>query len=320
MVQDGRYQPSVDQRALASTISGALADILPINRLHGSTCETDEAWHELEALGLFGIALGEADGGSGLGATEEVLIASSLGRQLVAPSVLATLGAAPVRVQGQKPFSEGGKRVTVAYESRGRTIQLDDPGAEMLLLRTLSPALHGPASDIRSLVDDRWTVDFSEIEAPGPVLAALNSREALRLRLLDAAALAGLAEAAMEMAVGYAGLREQFGRPIGTFQAIKHRCADMAVAARGAMDLVTFAAIAFDDHRDDVTMLVESAVVMAGTAAIDNARANIQIHGGIGFSDEADPHLLLKRAQVYLAVAGGLEAATERVAAACGQA
>mgnify|MGYP002652792017 CR=1 FL=1 len=88
----------------------------------------------------------------------------------------------------------------------------------------------------------------------------------------------------------------------------------MAIAARCARDQVSFAAVAFDEARDDAALQVESALFVAGTAAIDNAGKNIQIHGGIGFSDEADPHLLLKRAQVYVAVAGGLEAANERIA------
>src|SRR3546814_1614186 len=112
-----------------------------------------------------------------------------------------------------------------------------------------------------------------------------------RLRLIDAAALAGIAQAALQMGVDYAGLREQFGRPIGTFQAVKHHCANMAIAARCARDQVSFAAVAIDEGRADAALQVESALFVAGTAAIENAGKNIQIHGGIGFSDEADPHL-----------------------------
>jgi alkylation response protein AidB-like acyl-CoA dehydrogenase len=116
------------------------------------------------------------------------------------------------------------------------------------------------------------------------------------------------------MAVAYAGVREQFGRPIGTFQAIKHHCANMVVAARCARDQTNFAAVAFDDERPDAALQVECALLVAGSAALDNAGKNIQIHGGMGFSDEADPHLFLKRAQLLLALAGGLDAANVRVA------
>ena len=123
-----------------------------------------------------------------------------------------------------------------------------------------------------------------------------------------------VAQAALDMSVAYALTREQFGRPIGSFQAIKHHCANMAIAARCARDLTTFAALAIDEERDDAAFQVESAVYVAGNAALENAGKNIQIHGGLGFSDEAVPHLLLKRTRLQLAIAGGLEAATERVA------
>lgn len=315
MMQGGRYQPSVDQRALASAVAEALDGLLPIARLHQTAHETTETWSALQDLGLFGVALDESEGGSGLGAAEEALIVLALGRRLAAPSVLATIGAAHAQWNGGEPPGLGARRVAAAYSAMGKTIVVDDPSAALILLRSPTPQVHAAAAETRVLDDETWTIRLDEIESLGNSLAGFAPREALRLRLLDAAVLAGLAEAALDMAVAYAGLREQFGRPIGSFQAIKHRCADMAVAVRGARDLVTFAAIAFDDRRDDAEMLIESAFLMAGAAALDNAGANIQVHGGIGFSDEADPHLILKRTQVFLAVAGGLEAAADRVAA-----
>jgi alkylation response protein AidB-like acyl-CoA dehydrogenase len=133
--------------------------------------------------------------------------------------------------------------------------------------------------------------------------------------LIDAAALAGMAAAVLEMSVAYAGMREQFGRPIGSFQAVKHHCANMAIAARCARDQTTFAAVALDEGRADAQMQVECAFYVAGSAALENAGKNIQIHGGMGFSDEADPHLFLKRAQLLITIAGGLEAASARIAA-----
>jgi alkylation response protein AidB-like acyl-CoA dehydrogenase len=88
----------------------------------------------------------------------------------------------------------------------------------------------------------------------------------------------------------------------------------MALAARCACDQVGFAAIAVDDGRDDAALQVESAFFVAGSAAIENCGKNIQVHGGIGFSEEAGPHRLLKRARVLVQVAGGLEASLMRVA------
>jgi alkylation response protein AidB-like acyl-CoA dehydrogenase len=69
-----------------------------------------------------------------------------------------------------------------------------------------------------------------------------------------------------------------------------------------------------DDDREDAALQVESAFYVAGSAAIDNCGKNIQVHGGMGFSDEADPHRLLKRARVLVEIAGGLEAALTRIA------
>jgi alkylation response protein AidB-like acyl-CoA dehydrogenase len=314
--QGGRYQPSGDQLALASTVADALEDLLPISRLHAAAAETGETWSLLEGLGLFGIALAEEAGGSGLGAAEQALIVAALGRQLASPSVLATIGAAHAHWNGGGPAGLDGRRVAAAWETRGGAVVIEDPEADLVLLRGAEPKVHSVPADLEPVDATIWSVRLSSTEGMGNSIAGFDSGEALRLRLLDAAILSGLAEAGLRMAVAYAGMREQFGRPIGSFQAIKHRCADMAMAARGARDLVTFAAVAFDDGRADAGMLVESAFLMAGTAALDNAAANIQIHGGIGFSDEADPHLVLKRTQVCLAVAGGLEAAADRVAAA----
>lgn len=116
------------------------------------------------------------------------------------------------------------------------------------------------------------------------------------------------------MAVAYAGERKQFGRPIGGFQAIKHHCVNMAIAARSARDQTSFASIAIDDDRDDAARHVDCALLVASTAALQNAATNIQIHGGIGFSEEAYPHLLLKRARLLITIVGGTDAVHTRIA------
>ena len=315
-MEDGpRYQPSRDQLEVASSIGGALKDLLPISRVHLSPNETDETWAALDELGIFSIAANEADGGCGLGVAEEVLIVMDLGRRLAAPSVLATIGAGHAYRPEGTPRSAP-HRVAAAYPEGGRIVMVDDPNADLVLLRSDGPALHALPLASRAIDNSVWGVGLKEADVLGNSIAGFGPRQTMRLRLLDAAALAGLAEAALDMAVAYAGIREQFGRPIGSFQAIKHRCADMALASRSARDLVTFAAVAFQDDRPDASMLIEGALFIAGMAALDNSGANIQVHGGIGFSDEADPHLLLKRTRVLLALAGGLEAASERVAAA----
>lgn len=317
MLEAVRYHPDTDQLALAEAFDDSIASLLPIARLHDGNGESAETWAQLEGLGLFGIGLSEDLGGSGLGAAEEALIAVGLGRRLASPSVLATIG---LTHAGLKVDIYGGAkapRAGFAYRHGGRIVIADDAEVDLLIVRDgASAAVYNvPRPQPAALDDHFWLAQLREVTDLGEPIVTFDPAQALRLRLLDAAYLAGLAEAARDMGVAYAGMREQFGRPIGTFQAIKHHCADMAIAARCAVDQTSFASIAIDDGRDEAALQVDCALLVAGNAAIDNAGKNIQIHGGIGFSEEADPHLILKRAQLLIAIAGGLEATNNRIAA-----
>jgi alkylation response protein AidB-like acyl-CoA dehydrogenase len=211
-----------------------------------------------------------------------------------------------------------GRRIAAGYRRGERTVVVENPGAGLALVRDASgAAVHALRGRDPAPLDDRlWLAELRGYAALGEPLARFDERALLRLRLIDAACLAGIARAALDMGVAYALVREQFGRPIGSFQAIKHHCANMAIAASCARDQVSFAAVALHDQREDAALQVECALWVAGSAALENAGKNIQIHGGIGFSDEADPHMLLKRAQLSIAIAGGLEAANRRVAGA----
>ena len=308
-----RYHPSAEQLALASTIDESLAALLPVSRLHHSFVEDAGTWSGLDEIGIFGISANEEQGGSGLGAAEEALIVMALGRCLAAPSVLATIGAAHGPL-GPEPIR--GRRVAAAYRRGDRVIVVEDTEADLALLRDGDgAALHELGSCTPTPIDDRlWLAGLREVAGLAEPLARFEASQLLRLRLLDAAALAGISQAALDMAVAYAGIRSQFGRPIGSFQAVKHHCANMAIAARCARDQTSFASVAIDEGRPDAALQVECALFVAGTAALEICGKNIQLHGGIGFSDEADPHLFLKRAQLLIAVAGGLDAANERIA------
>jgi hypothetical protein len=118
-----------------------------------------------------------------------------------------------------------------------------------------------------------------------------------RLGQLGAAAmLVGIAEAALELIVDYAKIRETFGRKIGSWQAVRHPCADMAVRAEAARSQLWYAAAAMKEGRSDAGVHLDVAKHMANTAALANTDANIQLHGGIGVTDEHNAHLLLKHA------------------------
>jgi 3-oxochol-4-en-24-oyl-CoA dehydrogenase len=157
------------------------------------------------------------------------------------------------------------------------------------------------------------TITNARVEPERVLRGAYPIAQQLAWVLVSAEA-AGAAHDCVDTATAYAKDRLQFGRPIAMFQAVKHHCANMAVAARRACDQANFAAVAVDDQREDAAFQVDCALLVAGTAALENSGKNIQVHGGIGFSDEADPHLLLKRAQLSIALAGGLEAANSRIA------
>lgn len=310
------YHPSVDQLALASTMDESLQELLPLRRLHASFHEEAATWKSLEEIGVFAIALSEGQGGSGLGAVEEALIVMCLGRYLASAGVLATIGAAHLRQDGNGVQS-GVVRACAAYRDGGRVILVEEPGAGVVLLKDhAGAALHRvPPGRSGSALDTRlWLATLRDVSDPGEPLVRCDAQWVERLRLIDAAALAGIAEATLGMAVAYARVREQFGRPIGSFQAIQHHCANMAIAARCARDQVGFAAAAIDEARPDAGLQVECALLVAGSAALENAGKNIQVHAGMGFSDEADPHLFLKRAQLLVTIAGGLESANRRIA------
>lgn len=306
-----RYHPDADQVALATEFNESLAALLPIARLHQGAEESEPTWASLAALGLFGITLSEQHGGSELGMIEEALIVMQLGQCLASPSVLAAVGSSRAFISAG--VSAG--RTAAAYRHNERSIVVAGGAAKFVLLRSGIDAALYDADGAAISIDERlWLSELRECALTAKPLMMFDAVESLRLRLLDAAALAGIAEAALRMGVAYSLARSQFGRPIGGFQAVKHHCANMAMAARRARDQTTFAAVALEDRRTDAALQVDCALFVAGKAALENAATNIQIHGGIGFSEEADPHLLVKRAQVYLAIAGGLEAAGTRIA------
>lgn len=290
-----------------------------MSRVHRAHEEAVDTWSELDEIGVFAIGLREEDGGSGLGAVEEALIAMALGRRLAAPAVFATIGAAHVPSSTVVPLGRG-QRVASGYQSVGKVVLVNEEHARRILVRSTSGAgLFDSSRTTSTPIENKlWLSDLREASALGQPLAEFDEAGILRLRLLDAAALAGIAQTALDMGAAYAGTREQFGRPIGSFQAVKHHCANMAIAARCARDQTAFAAVAIDQEREDAALQVECALFVAGSAALDNAGMNIQIHGGLGFSDEADPQLLIKRAQLLLAIAGGLEAANDRIANSTG--
>ncbi len=155
------------------------------------------------------------------------------------------------------------------------------------------------------------------VGSPGDAAAALD-------RTLDVAAIAlaaeqlGGAQRALDMAVEYAKIRHQFGRPIGSFQAIKHRCADLLLEVESLRSAVSYAAAAVADSPAEVPVLAPLVKAYASETYFHVAAENIQIHGGIGFTWEHDAHLYFKRAKSSELFLGDAAYHRERLAARIG--
>jgi alkylation response protein AidB-like acyl-CoA dehydrogenase len=132
--------------------------------------------------------------------------------------------------------------------------------------------------------------------------------------MLLAAEMTGGAQACLDMSVGYAKVREQFGRPIGSFQAIKHKCAEMLVEIEGARAAARYAAWAATDNPAELPIVATLAKAAAAEAYFRAAADNVQIHGGIGFTWEHDAHLYFKRAKTSLMLFGDVGAYRRQLA------
>jgi alkylation response protein AidB-like acyl-CoA dehydrogenase len=321
---------SPEQREIADSVATFMRDELPLSRLRpsGKTARERDpaAWRRIAELGWFGIALGEAQGGAGYSVTEEMLVAAELGRGLASPSLIAAIIGARIAAEGgdAKLAAEivGGTRTVACATATGAAtlgatcdgefylvdaagadfiVAWDDGGAA-LLPRTAFSAVTTAISMDEAVTLEHGTLAKARAAIWLPVAKVAVPR---RMRLLLAAQLVGIAEATRDMAAAYAKIREQFGQPIGAFQAIKHMCADNAARAEAARSQVTFAALSEQEGRADVDFQLSAALVVALDAGFKNARANIQIHGGIGFTYECDANLFLKRTHLLNVLLGG---------------
>jgi alkylation response protein AidB-like acyl-CoA dehydrogenase len=171
-------------------------------------------------------------------------------------------------------------------------VRSDELGAVTALDWPLDPLT--PVSRVDALPDGRRVGD------PGLARAWRQGGA-----LLTAAYQVGMAQACVDQAAGYALERHQFARPIGSFQAVKHLLADMAVRAEVARAAVDAAACVVDDPAaGDAVRAVSGAKLIAGEAALQNAKGSLQVHGGMGFTWDVDVHLYLKRAWVLDTVFG----------------
>jgi alkylation response protein AidB-like acyl-CoA dehydrogenase len=262
---------------------------------------------EIAGFGLFGLAVGEEQGEAGASLVEEALLHVLLGRHVVSSSALAAALAARVSAAaGRRDLADAivaGERAVCAAIQSGETLLLPargDAGLALLFGNRELALVDLAGADTAAVPGLGHSVSLERLAAGSPAqLAGASDTVLLDIAdLLVSAQLLGVAEAARDLGVDYAKVRQQFGQPIGAFQAVKHHCADMAVAAEMASAQLDMAAIALRDGRPDASFQVAALRRLATHAAFFNARTAVQVHGGIGFSAEADVHHYLKQAHL----------------------
>jgi alkylation response protein AidB-like acyl-CoA dehydrogenase len=211
-----------------------------------------------------------------------------------------TVGATPTASGG---FLLDGQRRHVADATAASTVLLDVAGPDGPLLAVVVLDHPGVSTQVEHTLD--LTRRYARLDLIAVEVAAediLGESAARRLGqagvVLQCAESIGVAGRAFDMTVGYAGQRSQFGRPIGSFQAVKHRIADMFVELEGARVATRDAAEAVETERADAAFAVHTAKSWTGRAASWITSQAIQLHGGTGFTWEHDLHLLQRRVKV----------------------
>ena len=274
-------------------------------------------WQELRELGWPGIAVAEEHGGQGLGAVELAVLLEELGYACAATPYLSTAVAAAVIQSAGTPEQQARWLPELASgESTAAigTAELlaDGVGAAVAVVIDGSDAylVESPQAEALTTIDS--TRRFATIDATDG--EALGAHAAARIHAAIAAEVVGISQRALDMTLEYVKDRKQFGVPVGSFQAVSHRCAQMLLHTESARSTAYYAAWAADADPD---RLAEGSA-LAAAAAADGGRevtaSAIQAHGGIGFTWEADVHWLYKRAQLDTAMLGGARRHREALA------
>ena len=301
-------------------------------------------WQDMVELGWLGLHIDEEYGGSGYGLPELVVVIDELGRAVApgpfVPTVIASAAIAKDGTADQKSrllpgLIDGTLTAGIGLDGQvqindrpkdgdGPKNGIGDGDAGIVLGAGLAELLLIAAGD-DVLVLDRGRAGVS-VDVPDnfdptrrsgrvrlhnvsigadDVLPGARESVLARARTLLAAEAVGGASECVDAAVDYAKVRQQFGRTIATFQAVKHHCANMLVAAESAIAAVWDASRAASEDEAQFRLIAAVAAALAFPAYARNAELNIQVHGGIGFTWEHDAHLHLRRALVIAALFGG---------------
>ena len=284
-------------------------------------------WDDMVELGWLGLHLDEEVGGAGFTIAELVVVLDELGRSLTpgpflgtvtASSVLASLGSAAQKTEWLPKLATGSAIGSFAFAAptirSGSTLTGDVVvplgahhaqllvivvGDDVVLVDLADPSIKITEDVSVDFTRHASTVTFDKVHlADSNLLVGASAAATAIARILASAEAVGGAQRCLDEAVAYAKERQQFGRPIGMFQAVKHHCANMLVAAELATAAVWDAARAASAGSDaeQVQLAAAAAAARAMPAYMHNAELNVQVHGGIGFTWEHDAHLYVRRA------------------------
>jgi alkylation response protein AidB-like acyl-CoA dehydrogenase len=301
-----------DQHEIAKVARGLLAARSPlaqVRRASEAGSYQDDLLGELVALGWSGIAVAEEYGGQGLGAVELAVLLEQLGYACAATPLLSTATVASViQVDGTSsqrsrwlPKLASGETTgglgsaELAADAEDATVIILADGDEVILVDRTE-------ADVTPTRTIDGTRRYSTVRGEGE---RLGRGAAARIYAAVAAEVVGICQRALDMTLEYVKAREQFGVPVGSFQAVSHRCAQMLLATESVRSAAYYAAWAADAAPETL----EEASALAAASAADSGHevtaSAIQAHGGIGFTWEADVHLLYKRAQLDAQLLGG---------------
>jgi alkylation response protein AidB-like acyl-CoA dehydrogenase len=298
------FDLSDDQLALRTAAGDLLADLSRPRQAEGFD---KELWKAMVAQGWLGVDLPEADGGLGMGTVEQAVLLEQLGRHVApAPYLQTVLALGALARAGRTDWVER----LLSGEAIGCVAPR--PGALTIGAPVADVAVVIGADSVRVLELDganrpaaQPAMDLTRLlgylpDAGGEVIGGAEDAAALldRAAAGHSAEMLGAADRVLEMAVDYAKERHQFGKPIGSFQAVKHRCADMLVDVEGMRSAVYYAAWAIGAGHADASLAASTAKVWCSDAAKRVMASGLQVHGGIGFTWEHDLHLYLKRSQL----------------------
>jgi alkylation response protein AidB-like acyl-CoA dehydrogenase len=321
-----RFHLSEDQRDIQRTAKDLLASRSPWERVrvHAEAGTYDDAlWRELGELGWPGIAVAEEHGGQGLGVVELAVLLEELGYACaVTPFLGSVLAAGALSVAGSEEQQARWLPGLASGELRGALgaagqLVPDAAGADVVVLVDVAArsawVQDGGAVEAVDAIDP--TRRFGRLTAGGEPLEGDAGAAIDRALVAISADLVGVCQRAQDMTVEYVKDRKQFGVPVGSFQAVQHKAAQMLLETEGSRASTLYAAWTADAEPASLPMAAAMAKAWASDAGRSSTAQAIQLHGGIGFTWEADVHWLFKRAQLDAALLGGGGAHRARVAA-----